>query len=198
MSEPHLDDASFKLSLTGDGLSIEKTLDQQTAMRVIAVAIGAPDTAGQSGSDAPSTSTSTSRRRRKTAPSPTGEGDSSKATRRRRPAGPGILKDLSLRPAGKTSFADFVAAKAPKSHLQKQTVILYWLQHEAGLTNITADHVNTCYVEAGWARPHDLENSMQLTSSKKGWINTSDSSNLRVTTRGEDMVTHDLPPKAKK
>ena len=87
----------------------------------------------------------------------------------------------------------------PSSHQQKQAVILYWLKHEAGLgTGITVDHVNTCYLDANWARPAELPNSLSVTANKKGWLDSRNFDDLKITTRGEDIVQHDLPPKGKK
>ena len=104
-----------------------------------------------------------------------------------------------MRPSGKTSLVAFVEDKQPKYHNEKQTVILHWLTHEAGLAEgVTVDHVNTCYVEAKWARPADLENNLQVNANKKGWLDTSDMENIKLTTRGEDLVQHELPRGAKK
>lgn len=128
---------------------------------------------------------------------PDGEG-AVKPKRRRRSGGPGIVKDLSLRPSGKTSFVTFAKEKKPRTHAEKQAVIVYWLQHEAGMSKgITPAHINTCYQEAGWPRPTDLVANLYLTAHRKGWLDTSDIENIIVPTRGEDLVQHSLPPAAK-
>jgi len=107
--------------------------------------------------------------------------------------------DLSLRPKGKKAFAEFVAEKQPGSHQQKQLVAVYWLAKEAGLAfGITVDHINTCYQGAGWKRPGNLRNSLAVTSVKKGWLDTSDGNDIKLTVPGEDFVLHELPPPQKK
>ena len=77
-------------------------------------------------------------------------------------------------------------------------MIVYWLREEAGISSgITVDHVNTCYAEANWARPADLRNALQVTAATKGWLDTSNMDDIRLTTRGEDELLHNLPPKKK-
>ncbi|MGZ4185367.1 MAG: hypothetical protein ACXVFQ_03375 [Solirubrobacteraceae bacterium] len=112
-------------------------------MQIIALVVG-----GATPSSTPATA-KRRRQRRDRATRAATEGPDGPKPPRRRPSGPAIVKDLSLRPKGKTAFADFATEKAPSSHQQKQAVIIYWLKHEAGLeSGITVDHVNTCYVEA--------------------------------------------------
>jgi len=110
-----------------------------------------------------------------------------------------MVKDLSLRPKGKKAFADFVAEKQPSSHQQKQLVSVYWLAKEAGFSSgISVDHINTCYHGAGWRRPSDLRNALAVTAVRKGWLDTSDGSDIKLTVPGEDFVVHELPPKKTK
>ncbi len=93
---------------------------------------------------------------------------------------------------------DFADEKRPKTHQQKQAVIVYWLRDEAGLQQgITVDHINTCYQAAGWKRPKNLENSVVVTSMRKAWLDTSDLSNITLTVPGEDLVSHELPAQDK-
>ncbi len=76
---------------------------------------------------------------------------------------------------------------------------VYWLEKEAGMSSgITADHINTCYKAAGWKRPSNLGNAVAVTSTRKGWLDTSDGGNIKLTVPGEDFVTHELPPAEKK
>jgi hypothetical protein len=92
---------------------------------------------------------SASTRREKRSSRRTGDSAASTSTgfkQTRRSGGPSVVKDLSLRPKGKKSFAEFVAEKQPGSHQQNQLVAVYWLAKEAGLASgITVDHINTGY-----------------------------------------------------
>lgn len=182
---------SFKVTIDGDGVSVAKEVDAATATEIIALAMGG----ASSSQSRPRSGTST--RTRAPRSKPTAGGKSTKT--KRRAGAPSVVKDLSLRPKGKTAFVDFTAEKSPTTHQHKQVVIVYWLRHVAELSEgITADHVNTCYVEANWPRPSDLRNGLAVTSKAKGWFDTSDLSNIRLTARGEDEVQHNLPPKPKK
>ncbi len=92
---------------------------------------------------------------------------------------------------------EFVEEKQPRNHFERQAVLVYWLGKIAGMEEgITVDHVNTCYVTAKWKRPAQFEANLQLTAARRGWIDTSDGSNIRITVPGEDFVVHDLPGSA--
>jgi hypothetical protein len=196
---------TYTLTLKGDGISIDKKVDGAVAGAitrlvfegVVPAGVGVGVGAG-AGTGDQSPSQQTKRRASRRRATETG-GEDGAPKKRRRAGGPGLVKDMTMRPAGKTSFKDFIEEKQPKNHLEKQTAIVYWLKHEAGYDEgITFDHVNTCYVEAGWRRPKELDVSMRLTANKTGWLDTGDSSNLRITTRGEDAVQHEMPRKAEK
>jgi hypothetical protein len=177
--------ATYKITLEGDGVQINKALDPATAARVIELVVG--------GAAAPTASSGRSAQRRKRGGGAAPEAGEAGRSRRRRAGSPGIIKDLSLRPSGKQAFADFVAEKQPSGHKEQQVVAVYWLQHIAEVAGITVGHVNTCYREAGWSRPKDLAVSLRLTASKTGWLDTGDAQDITTTVQGEDVVLHGLP-----
>lgn len=176
--------------MSGEGLQIDKELDRETAMQIIALVMGgATPPPGNTGQGRASSRSRSTRRRGGKTKAESGSG----ATKQRR-SSPSIVKDLTLRPQGKKAFTDFANEKAPTSHQQRQAVILYWLEHEAGMdAGITVDHINTCYQGAGWKRPANLGNALSVTANKKGWIDPSDRANIKLTVAGEDFVTHELP-----
>jgi hypothetical protein len=186
--------STYKLSLSGDGIKVDRRVDGSVAAQILQLVIGGvPATAP---TELRGRTTARSSRARKTSAA-RGRGDP-KPKGRRKGASPGIVKDLSLRPRGKKSFADFVAEKKPATHQEKQVVIVHWLRHVAGMASgITPDHVNSCYLDAGWPRPSDLSNALAVTSTRKGWLDTSVTNDIRITTRGEDEVNHKLPRAAK-
>lgn len=174
---------TFELTLTGGGLNLSKTVGADVASQIAALVVG--------GSTKPP---GMSKRR-------SGRGGSSDTKtktkggdgRKRRRTSPAIVSDLSLRPSGKRPFAEFAEEKMPRTHPERQAVALYWLRHEADIGGVTVDHVNTCYQGAKWKRPGNLENSLQQTANRKGWLDTSDSEDIALTVAGEDFVTHELP-----
>ena len=119
------------------------------------------------------------------------------ASRKRRSSTPTFVRDLDLRPKEKQSFKDFAATKSPESNHERSAVSVYWLTQIADVSGVTIDHVYTCYKEANWKVPPNLANSLAVTANKKGWLNTEDMQNLRVTVPGENLVEHDLPRKGK-
>ena len=178
---------NYKLRLTGSGISIDRDLDTATAMAVVELVMGGPETKSPS---APSRRSTKGRRKRKVASA----GADSRKGGRRPSSSPSIVRDLSLRPKGKQAFGEFVEEKQPRNHFARQAVAVYWLSKVLGMQEgITVDHVNTCYVGAKWKRPARFEANLQLTAARKGWIDTSDGSNIRITVPGEDLVVHDLP-----
>jgi hypothetical protein len=180
---------SYKLVLTGEGISIDRQLDAETALTVVEIVM-----AGKAESKAPppgQRAKKTSRRRT------TADNGKPRKSGRRGTSSPSIVRDLSLRPDGKQSFMDFADEKRPRSHFEKQAVAVYWLSKSFGMQQgITIDHINTCYVGANWKRPANFENSVQVSATRKGWIDTSDGSDIRITVPGEDVVVHDLPSKS--
>jgi hypothetical protein len=188
-ASPDVGGETYKLTLDGAGVQIAKSIDGNTAASVIALVMGGVGMAVQAppiGQQLRGGAAASRRRaKRKTDGAPPKAGRSPSL---------GIAKDLSLRPRGKKAFVDFVSEKQPKTHAEKHAVIVFWLRHEAGYdSGIGIEHVNSCYQGVGWKRPRDLRNSLALTSSRKGWVDTSDLANIGLTTPGEDYVIHDLP-----
>ena len=110
-----------------------------------------------------------------------------------------ILKDLNLSPKGKKSFRDFEGEKEPKGHPEQCTVAVYYLQHELNISGITPSHIFTCYRDVRkWRLPSDLVALLRVIASRKGWINTSNIADIKVTSHGVNFVEQDLPKKHKK
>lgn len=109
-----------------------------------------------------------------------------------------IDKDLNLRPKGKKSFVDFAKEKQPVSYEQKCTVAVYYLEKILGIKGIGINHIYTCYKDAVWRVPADLRNKLHSTASKKGWLDTGNIDEIKLTTRGDNLIEHDLPPKAER
>lgn len=107
-----------------------------------------------------------------------------------------IVKDLNLKPKDKKSFDDFVAAKQPNSHQERCLVSVYYLKNDLAIDKVTVGHVNTCFKHVNWRRPSDLNQKLR-SAGHHGWLDTSDSQDISVTTVGENYVEHDLPKKTK-
>ena len=124
----------------------------------------------------------------------------SKETRkpkRKQTRGPTVQKDLDLRPKGKTSLTEFAESKEPKNNDDKNVVSVFYLRRIADTETVSIDHVFTCYREMGWREPANLANSLAITASKKGYLDTSTLEDIKLTPAGRNHVEHDLPRKKK-
>jgi hypothetical protein len=115
---------------------------------------------------------------------------SKKANQKNRPS---IIKVLNLKPKGKPSFRDFAASKAPAADQEKCAVSVHYLEHELGITDISINHIYTCYKDVSSWRVPDIYNVVSLASSRKGWLDTQDMNSIKLTPAGENLVEFDLP-----
>lgn len=104
-----------------------------------------------------------------------------------------IVKDLDLTKGKSGRLKEFYERYAVKSNLERNLVFIYYMQNELELTGITDDHVYTCYRNVGAKLPGALRQSLLDTSSRNGWIDTSDMDNIRLATPGVNHLEHDLP-----
>lgn len=129
---------------------------------------------------------------------PRGGAKPRKAKTSRKRSSPTRLKDLNLRPRGEKSFIDFVGEKQPQTDHERKLVSVYYLERVLELEGVTVDHVYSCVKELNWKVPSNLVNSLQLTATRKAWLDTSDMSSIRVAVPGENYVEQDLPRASKK
>ena len=121
------------------------------------------------------------------------------AKAKKKPSGqiPSIVKTLDLS-GGSTCerLKEFYAKYEAKSNFDKNLIFIYYLDHKLGLSGITVDHIFTCYRDIpGIKVPEALRQSLLDTNNRKGWIDTSDTDNLKVTTPGVNYLEHDMPSK---
>ena len=111
---------------------------------------------------------------------------------------PKLVTNLNLRPTGKKALRDFVSDKKPSDNQARFAVILYYLQKTLALKNISQDHIYTAFKELGTKVPLNISTALMVTRIRKGWINTSNTDDLKLTIGGENFVEHDLPISATK
>ncbi|MDO9166741.1 MAG: hypothetical protein Q7U13_11605 [Rhodoferax sp.] len=108
---------------------------------------------------------------------------------------PSMVKDLDL--SGKARnverLKDFHASFTINSNLERNLVFIYYLQHRIEVSPITPDHVFTCYRDVGVKVPAALVQSLRDTSNRRGWLDTANTNDLKVTTPGMNHLEHDLP-----
>lgn len=109
---------------------------------------------------------------------------------------PSIIRNLDLNPKDKQSFREFIVEKMPGSNQDKYAVIVYYLQHVLGITNITLDHIATVFrVTPDWKEPTNVPSGLATTASRKGTIDTRKYDDLKTTAHGRNFVEHELPPR---
>lgn len=105
-----------------------------------------------------------------------------------------LVKDLDLSGAGKCErLKDFYTLYSTKTNYEKNLIFVYYLQHKLEITDINVDHVFTCYREISSIKmPGALRQSLIDTSSGKGWFDTSNMDNIKVTVKGMNHIEHDM------
>ena len=81
--------------------------------------------------------------------------------------------------------------------METNTVFVYYLEKVLNLSGITVDHIYTCYKAAEQTIPGALAQSLLDTASRKGWLDTSNMSDISLPTGGENLVERVLPRAAK-
>lgn len=147
----------------------------QVVAETSAVAAEAPRTA-------PETKASTTRRVRKT------------AAKRTYPRS----KDMNFRPEGKVSLRDFWAQKEPGNNHERNLVVVHYLEEVLEVGAIEVGHVLAGYDEVGVKSPAIPDNSLMVTASQKGWLDTSDMKAIRTTHGGRNAIQYDMPVKKAK
>ena len=102
-----------------------------------------------------------------------------------------FVKDLNLRPSNQSSFRDFFESKNNSSQAEAITIAVYYLEKILEVSEISADHVYTCFKNVSYRIPKKLPQSIRDTASKKGWIDTN-AGKITVTHHGENLVEYDL------
>jgi len=105
-----------------------------------------------------------------------------------------IVDDLNLNGSETMpSFARFVEEKKPESSIEFNVVSVFYLKKILGLKQITSDHIYTCYKKTGRILPERFQKNLWHTQSDKYRYITLEDNDITLTTRGENLVEHELP-----
>jgi len=102
-----------------------------------------------------------------------------------------LVTSLNLVSNGKDSLKDFFAKYQTKNNFEKNIVILYYLERVIGEENIGINHIYTCYKHVLQKVPN-IYQSLLDTKNRKGWVDTANTENLKVTVSGENYIEHEI------
>jgi hypothetical protein len=103
-----------------------------------------------------------------------------------------IDKTIDLFPTDKQSATEFAAEKAPSSIPQKGVIAVYYILEIIELEDAAVGQVAAFFQAVNWPLPADLPNALQQAGSK-GWLDTKNSDDLKLTPLGYNLVRHELP-----
>jgi len=103
---------------------------------------------------------------------------------------PTYLSDFNFRPTGKESLKDFHGRYKVSTSMQNNLVFAYYLQ-EILNEQITENHIYSCYKYLGIKIP-SFPSTLNDTKRIKGWIDTSNYDNIKVTRVGINFLEHEM------
>lgn len=103
-----------------------------------------------------------------------------------------LISDLDLFPDDKISLKDFVSQYNKPTSTEKYLIYVYYLKEILNIEKITVDHIYTCIKHIGDKVPQFLSISLHNLKRNKGWIDTSDISDINYTTPGENHLDHEM------
>jgi len=106
-----------------------------------------------------------------------------------------LITSLNLAPKDKKSLKDFFKEYNAKSNFEYNIVILTYLITEIHENNVGVNHLYTCYKHLGLKVPN-IKQSLVDTKKRKGWIDSSNSEDLKITVSGENFMDHEIEKKS--
>lgn len=104
-----------------------------------------------------------------------------------------LVNTLNLNPPSQKSLKEYFGQFISKSFFERNLVFIYYLERVLKMENIGINHVYTCYKNVSEKVPGNLYQSLVDTKNAKGWIDTKDITNIKITIAGENFVEHDFP-----
>ncbi|MBB6329829.1 hypothetical protein HNP24_000779 [Chryseobacterium sediminis] len=103
----------------------------------------------------------------------------------------GLISSLNLISKGSLSLKDFFGQFVTKNNFENNIVILSYLKNEMKEENVGVNHIYTCYKNLGIKVP-SIKQSLFDTKHRKGWIDTSNIEDLKITVAGENFMDHEI------
>lgn len=115
----------------------------------------------------------------------------SKKAKSKSSKGQTYLTDFDFNPANQKSLKDYFNEFAPKTNYDRNLIFVYYLQEILSTSNISTDHVYSCYRNLGLKIP-SFPQTLIDTNLHKGWLTTSDTNDIKVTRTGMNYILHEM------
>lgn len=102
-----------------------------------------------------------------------------------------LVGDLDLLPKGKKGLKEFYTTLKASGNYEYYLIIIYYLERVLGISDIGADHIYTCFKHLNLKVPNIIKGLHDL-KRRKGWVNTSNMADVKVTISGENHLEHEL------
>jgi len=112
---------------------------------------------------------------------------------KRKPPSMSLIKEMDLHPSGKQSLREFFGEKQPKTQFEQIAVFVFYMRSVLEIDGISPNHIYTCFKDVSAKPPVDVPQVARNCAAQKGWIDTSRKEGIDITTRGENLIDHDLP-----
>lgn len=124
----------------------------------------------------------------------TPNGENKSKPKRRSTTSYSLVPDLNLRPKDEKSLEEFFNEYSIANNFERNITILYYLRRVLKLEGIGINHIYTCYKKVG-AKIPNIYQSLADTKNRKGWIDTTNMDDLKVTIQGENYIEHEASKK---
>lgn len=101
------------------------------------------------------------------------------------------LTDFDFIPSGQKSLKVYFNEFEPKTNYDRNLIFVYYLQEILSTTNISTDHIYSCYRNLGLKIP-SFPQTLVDTNVNKGWISTSNTNDIKVTRTGMNYILHEM------
>lgn len=114
-----------------------------------------------------------------------------KSKNRKKTTNPQLVSSLNLKPKNNKSLTDFYSEYKVSNNFESNLLFIYYLEKIINESNITSNHIYTCYKEMKRKVPA-IYQSLVDTKNRKGWIDTSNMNELKTTVAGENHLEHEM------
>lgn len=98
------------------------------------------------------------------------------------------LNNINFNPEGLESLESFYKNHVNSNDHERNLLFVYYLQEILKIEKISLSHIYTCYDVLELRISESFPQAVRNTKSKKGWIETEDTSNITLTVKGKNKI----------